>query len=220
MISPDAAADLRAERRFDMIAAILIGAIAVLAAILSVMQISYNQQATRADVRAARLTADLSARISASTEASDWAYASQQNAMAFNLDGLAHSIAALQMDDAGAGAVAQAQSDASTKLASALAATAATIGNSPLDAYAAGLLTTTTPELLAQVAEQNRQVDLAERASSREQTAILGLSFLALAGVLTGLAAVLREGRPGWTALLTAIAMATSASAMAVVAFV
>lgn len=220
MISPDAAADLRAERRFDMIAAILIGAIAVLAAILAVMQISYNQQATRADVKAARLTTDLSARISASTEASDWAYASAQGALAFKMDALAHSLAALEMGDAGAGAVAKAQGDASVTLASALAATAATIGNAPLDAYAAGLLTSTTPQLLTQLAEQNRQVDLANSASSREQTAVLGLSFLALAGVLTGLAAVLRESRPGWIALLTAVAMAAASGVLAVMSVV
>ena len=68
--------------------------------------------------------------------------------------------------------------------------------------------------------EQNRQVDLANQAGAQNSRSILGLSFLALAGVLTGLAAVLREGRAGWIALLAAVAMAGAAGLMAVLAVI
>ena len=71
MISPDAAADLRAERRFDLVAALLIGVIAMLAAVLAVIQIETAQASGRAQVEAARLTADLSARLEVSTTAQD-----------------------------------------------------------------------------------------------------------------------------------------------------
>ena len=63
-------------------------------------------------------------------------------------------------------------------------------------------------DLRAEVAEQGRQVDIAAAAGSRGRLAVLGLSLSALAGVLVGLALVLREGRPGWTALLAACGIA------------
>ncbi len=94
-------------------------------------------------------------------------------------------------------AVGKAQQSAYGALQAALTATSDTTGGKPVDAYTAGLLNATTPQLQAELAEQNRQVDLANAASSHEQLAVLGLSFLALAGVLTGLAAVVRESRGG-----------------------
>ena len=73
-------------------------------------------------------------------------------------------------------------------------------------------------QLLAELAEQNRQVDLANAATGREQWAVLGLSFLALSGVLTGLAAVFREGRSGRISLTAACAIAASAAILAILA--
>jgi hypothetical protein len=218
MIAPDAAAELRAERRFDMVAAILIGIVAVLAAVLAASQIHAGQAATRADMKAARLAADLSARISVSSLAVDSSLGAQQVALMLGMDSASRQLAAVQHGDDRSLAVGAAEGQAFDKLQKALAATSATTGGTPVDAYTAGLLKASTADLENELAEQNHQVDLAHDASSREQQAVLGLSFLALAGVLTGLAAVLREGRAGRISLAAACAMAGGAGLLAVLA--
>jgi hypothetical protein len=220
MISPDAAADLRAERRFDLVAALLIGVIAMLAAVLAVIQIETAQASGRAQVEAARLTADISARLEVSTTAQSQVVVEQQEALALAIQGTDRAIAGLQHDDNGTIAVGEAEHQAGADLGSALTATSATSGGAPLDSYTSGLLTATMQQLVAEVNEQNRQVDLANDAGARNSKSILGLSFLALAGVLTGLAAVLREGRAGWIALLAAVAMAGAAGLTAVLALI
>jgi hypothetical protein len=220
MIAPDTAAELRAERRFDIGAAVLIGAIALLAALLAVVQVNSGQAATRADLQAARLAADLSARLSVSAQAVDAAAVAQQTALMLGMEAVSRQIAALDAKDDTASAVAAAQTEAYKQLQAALAATSETSGNAPVDAYTAGLLHATETELEAELAEQNRQVDLAQAASSNEQEATLGLSLLALGGVLTGLAAVLKEGRPGWTAMGAAGLLVVGAAVLGAMALV
>ena len=220
MIAPDSAAELRAERRFDVVLAILIGVIAVLAAILAFAQIDAGQAATRADLDAARLASDLSARISVSEQSTDSGLGAQQTALMLDAQALAREIAGLQNGDDAAMAVGKAQQSAYEALQAALTATSDTTGGKPVDAYTAGLLNATTRQLQTELTEQNRQVDLANAASSHEQLAVLGLSFLALAGVLTGLAAVLRESRGGRISLSAACAMAASAALLAILAFI
>lgn len=218
MIAPDAAASLRAERRFDLVTAVLIGVIAVLAAILAVIQIGASQAGTRADLQAARLAADLSARISVSEQAADSALTAQQTALVLGMEATSREISGLQNSDAASIALGKAEQSAFEKLQAALTATSATTGGAPVDAYTAGLLKADTAQLLVELAEQNRQVDLANAAHGREQSAVLGLSFLALSGVLTGLAAVFREGRSGRISLSAACAMAASAGVLAILA--
>jgi hypothetical protein len=219
VIAPDSAAGLRAERRFDLVAAVLIGAIAILAAVLSVVQISSSQGANRADLESARLAADLSARIAVSGEAVDSAGGLQQAALMVGMEAVAREEAGLQYSDPGSSAVGAAEQSAYKKLQAELADTSATTGGAPVDPYTAGLLNATTQQLIAEVREQNHQVDLANAASLSEQLAVLGLSFLALSGVLTGLAAVLRESRGGRIALSAACLMAGAAGLLAILAF-
>ena len=218
MIAPDTAAELNAERRFDLLAAALIGAVAILAAVLAVIQIASGQTAGRAQLQAARLTADLSARIEISSIAQDSALTMAQAALALSIAGTSREIAGLANNEEGAFAVGQTEHQASTDLASALNATSGTTGGSPLDAYTAGLLKATTQDLWNEVTEQNRQVDIANDAGTRNSASILGLSFLAPAGVLIGLGAVLREGRAGWIALSFAGFMTCAAGTLAVLA--
>jgi len=218
--APDTAAELKAERRFDRLAAVLIGAIAVLAAVLAVIQIATGQAAGRAQLQAARLTADLSARIETSSIGQGTGIGFTQTILTLEIQGTGRQIAGVKAGDKGAVAVGATERQAGADLGKVLAATSATTGGSPVDAYTAGLLRATTADLLAELAEQNRQVDLGNDASSRNSKSILGLSFLALAGVLTGLAAVLREGRAGWVALGFAGAMAGAAGVVAVLAVI
>jgi hypothetical protein len=220
MISPDATTDLRHGQRFDLLAALLLGSIAVLAALLAVVQIDTSQQSARAEQEAARLTADLSARLQVSGMVQQVTVSQQQEALALSLEGASRELAGIMSGDEGVVEIGAAQVAASTALGEALTATARTVGGPPLDAYMAGLIDATIDELTAEVNEQNHQVDLANDAGARNTRSILGLSFLALAGVLTGLGAVLREGRPGWFALWSAGGMSAAAAVVAILAVV
>jgi hypothetical protein len=198
VISPDTTLQIQAERRFDLFVSAMIGAIAVMAAILAVMQINTSQAATRADLQAARLAADLSARISISGQASGSSFLAQQTALMLGLEATGRAIAAIDNNDQTALAVGQAADQAYQALKAELDATIATSGGSPVDSYLAAMVGATEAQLRVELLEQNRQAALANDQSHRSQWASLGLSFLALAGVLTGLSAVLKEGRAGW----------------------
>jgi len=220
MIAPDSAAGLRAERRFDLVAALLIGVIAVLAAILALVQMSAGQTASRASLQAAKVEADLSARISVSAEATNAVLTARQTAIVLAMEAIAREQAGIQYSDPTSTAIGAAEQSAYTKLDSILVETGATTGGKPVDPYTAGLLGATPADLKSELAEQNHQVDLANAAGFQEQLAVLGLSFLALAGVLTGLAAVLREGRSGRISLTAACVMSVAAGVLAVWAFI
>jgi hypothetical protein len=220
MIAPDSAAGLRAEQRFDLVAAVLIGLIALLAAILSVVQMQASQTANRADLQAARLEADLSARISVSSGATDAGLSAQQIAIMLGLDAIARQEAGLQHNDPTSMALGAAEQSAYDKLSAVLAETSNTTGGKPVDAYTAGLLHASIKDMQTEVSEESHQVDLSDAARRHEQLAVLGLSFLALAGVLTGLAAVLREGRSGRISLSAACGMAAAAGLLAILAFI
>jgi len=216
MIEPESASRWRTEARFDRVATTLIGLIAVLAAVLAILQTGYGQESTRAAVQAGRLATDAAARISASSLARDSALRAQQDAIVLAMGGVGRMLAATKAGDADAYAVGAAQQAASDRLRAALTESAATTGGSPLDSYTAGLVTASIEAIKAEVAEQGRQVDLANDAGGRELRAVLGLSLLALAAVLAGIAAVLREGRAGWISLLVAWGVAVTAATVAI----
>jgi hypothetical protein len=220
MIAPDAAVGLEHGRPFDFLAAFLIGTIAVLAALLAVVQIGSSQQSDRAQLEAARLTADLSARLQVGSMVQQTLGSQQQAAAALSVEGSSRALAGITRGDDGAAQIGSAEIAASSALSEALTATARTVSGPPLDSYTAGLIDATISELTAEVNEQNHQVDIADDAGSRNTRSILGLSFLALAGVLTGLGAVLRESRAGWFALCSAGGISVAAAAMAVLAVV
>jgi hypothetical protein len=169
-----------------------------MAAVLGIMQITTSQAAARADQQAARLAADLSARISISGQATGSAYLAQQTGLMLGLEATGRAIAALDNKDETALSVATAMEQAYQTLKAELDSTVATSGAAPVDEYLAAMVSATEAQLKTELAEQNRQADLSNDQNNRSQRASLGLSFLALAGVLTGLAAVLKEGRAGW----------------------
>jgi hypothetical protein len=221
MITPDTAAKWRSGPRFDQMAAALIGAIAVLAAILAVIHTNYSLASTRAQLEGSRLAADIAARISTASLAGDLGtYGSDEAVLRLEMQGTDRAIAAGQAGEPGAAAIGEAEYQASKALRAALDETQKTIGGTPLDVYAADLVTTTNEHFQAEVTEQNHQVDVAKDAGSRDRTSILGLSFLALAGVLAGLAAVLREGRAGRIALLAASGIVGWAMILSVLAVI
>ncbi|HYO44451.1 MAG TPA: hypothetical protein VES19_14735 [Candidatus Limnocylindrales bacterium] len=211
MIEPEAASRWRSQAAYDRIAAILIGVIAILAAVFAVQQAHEGLAGTRAQVESARLAADAAARIGASSTADAAGLRAQQDALLAGISGTSRQIEALSAGDEAASAVGAAHAAAAERLAAAVGETLATTGSEPVDGYTAGLINATTEELMAIVSEQNRQVDLAIEAGGHQLVAILGLSLVALAGVLAGIAAVLGRGKAGW--LLLAIAWAVTAGA-------
>lgn len=220
MIAPDAAVDLQRGSRFDIAAALLLGVIAVLAALLAVVEVGTGQQGTRAQLQAARLTTDLSAGIQASNLVSGSLAAQSQAALSLSMAGAGRAFAGMESGDEAAQAIGAAQIEAADALGGALTSSAATAGGPGLDAYTSRLVLATTDELNAEVDEQNRQVDLAGDAITRNTRSVLGLSFLALAGVLTGLGVVLKESRAGWLTLAVAAGILTAAGTMAFLAAV
>ena len=93
---------------------------------------------------------------------------------------------------------------------------AAPTDTSPVDLYARTMLGGTLAQAEAESNEQRRLVQVAIDAGTRSGNAVLGLSMVALAGVLVGLAGVLGKGRAGKLTLF----MAYLACAAALVALV
>ena len=83
-----------------------------------------------------------------------------------------------------------------------------------IDPYVRGLLTTSTTDLKAEGDRQFAVSLASDTASDRSGRAVVGLSLIALAGVLVGLAAVLGEGRAG----VITLGVAYAATALAGIA--
>jgi hypothetical protein len=190
---------------FDRLTALLIGLIAVVAASLVLVQTVNGQAEARANAQATRLSADSSARLHAGSVFLDYSIGALQQALVLSLEGTSRNIVSLQRDDAIGQARGEADQGAGERLFT-IAQQMAEVppANGPLDPYVRELLTSPTTTSMAVVVEQNRQVYLANDAGDRSGRAVLGLSFLALAGVLVGLTAVLGEGRAGRLTLVMA----------------
>lgn len=215
MIEIETASRWRSQRSFDRVAALLIGIIAILAGLCAIEQAFAGQEGTRAQVMAARLEADVSAKIAATSVSFDAAAAAQQQWVLLGMEGLSRQMAATTAGDTASAAVGAAQQAASEKLKVAVEETNASSGKG-VDPYLAGLLSATDAEMNDEVAEQNRQVDVAAAAGESQQQAVLALSIVALAGVLAGVAAVLGSGKAGWLVLVTGWAAAGVATVIAV----
>jgi hypothetical protein len=190
---------------FDRLTALLIGLIAVIAAGLVLVQTTNSLTEARANAQATRLAAESSARLHAGSVFLQNALGALQQAVVLSLEGTSRQIVGLQRDDA----LEQAKGGADTAAGDRLLGIAQAMGaeptaDGPVDAYVRDLLRDPTGTAAGVVVEQNRQVDLAHDAGDRAGRAVLGLSFIALAGVLVGLTAVLGEGRAGRLTLVMA----------------
>jgi hypothetical protein len=198
---------------YDKVATLLIGVVAILAATFAIQQTHFGLEGQRAQIMAARLSADAATKVATSSAVSGSVLGAQQQALLVGMGGVSRQLAGTVNADEAFVAIGGAQQAASEDLRGVIDATAATSGKAPLDPYAAGLVVANNPALVVEVREQNRQVDLADDLGGREQLAVLGLSLATLAGVMAGVAAVLRRGRAGWALL----AIGWSVSALAIV---
>jgi hypothetical protein len=212
MIEPEAATRWRGQAAFDRTAAVLIGIVAVLAAMLAIQQTHAGLAGTHAQVQAGRLAADVSARVAASSITGSATLVAQQDALVIGMEAVSRQLQGTIAGDEAAVAVGAAEQAAADRINAAIAESAATAAGEPLDAYAADLVSSTNRDLVGLVDEQNRQVDVATANGGRELLAVLGLSLGTLAGVLAGIAAVVGRGRTGWLLLLTGWSVAAAAA--------
>ena len=191
--------------RFDRWLGALVGIAAISASLLATLEMASGKQEEAAFTSASRLAVRISTHVAVSGLRTSLEGSAVTQAASLGLEATQRQLAALRSGDEAAAAVAFAEERASgrlldlaTGLAEALSA------QSGLDEPAREALAATNQTLRRLVAEQNRQVDLAERYGNRENAAIFGLSLVAVAAVLLGLAGLIGAGRQGTRILAVA----------------
>lgn len=206
--------------RFDRWLAGLVGIAAITAALLATLEMASGKQEERAFTSASRLAVRISTSVAVSGLRTSLEGSAFTQAASLGLEATQRQLATLGSDDEEAAAVALAEARASERLLDLAARLAEEpSAESGVDPPAREALAATTRDLRGLVAEQNRQVDLAERYGGRENAAIFGLSLVAVAAVLLGLAGLVGEGREGkrvlvMAALTLALAMGWGAAAL------
>ncbi len=205
--------------RFHRAVAVLLGLIAVLAAALGAVQMDRSQAETRANIQSARLTGDLAAGIPVQGVTQAMTFNNVRAALIRSAEGTSREFAGLSTSDQTQAAEGAAEAAAGTRLMDVASRMGVTPdATSGLPAYELRLLTADMDALTLEVGEQNRLIDVVVNAASTDSSAaVAGLSVLALAGVLVGLAAVLGVDRAGratlamaWLAALVAAALLLS----------
>jgi hypothetical protein len=221
VIDLDTLAETADGDRHDRLTALLIGLIAVLAATLAVVQVQSSLDEARHGATARRLAAELTTRLIASGSISNHQLVNAQRALMVSMEGTARQIEALsgpvpQPAELEVGLAQATAGDRLTTIAAEMGA--APSSDSPLDPWARDVLASRIGDLQSILAVQNRAADEADLASARSGRAVMGLSVVALAGVLVGLAAVVGGGRSGRALLLLAWVAAAGALALLLLA--
>lgn len=194
----DALKETTSGGRFERMTALLIGLIAIVASVLVVIQTTASLDEARGNAVARRLASEITTRLIAGGSLAAYGAINGQRALMVSMEGNSRAIVALGAGDAAQQAIGEAATVAGDRLTGiALAMGAAPDDDSPLDPWARAVLSGTTEELLAILERQNAAADAAAVASDRSSRAVMGLSLIALAGVMAGLAAVVGPGRAG-----------------------
>ena len=185
--------------RFDRRLAALVGAAAILASMLATLEMYSGKREERAFTLASRMSNEIATGTAVSGIRSSFLGSALSQAAALGLEATTRQLAALETDAARVtAAIAAADERASQRLLAIAEGFASDPGSrSGLDETTRQTLTTNATLLTLVVAEQNRQVDLAERYGDRENAAIFALALLAIAAVLLGLAGIIGDGRQG-----------------------
>lgn len=219
MIDYDTLKETARGRRFDRLVAVLIGALAVLAAALVVVQTNESLAEARANAQTRRLASELTTRIIAGGSLLNHQIINGQRALLVSMEGSSRGLVALQDGDPAGERIGAAQGAAGERLM-AIASEMGAIPepDGPLDPYAQAMLSTTEPQMRTILAEQIGWSEAAADASDRSSRSVMGLSLVALAGVLVGLAAVVGSGRTGRALLVLAYTSAAGAVGLLVLA--
>lgn len=187
-------ADRDRSKRILAAAAIVAG---MVTALLSGLQVHLANQEQRANLLSARHIGKLSATIASSGALATFAAQSRLTAIDLEIRGLARQSVAVGRGGT-TGAVEQLQGQADEVAGARIARLAETMGRPPaassgVDAATRAALTATPQDWAALVAEQNRLVDRADRAGGRANLAVVGLTLVAVASALFGLAGALHR---------------------------
>jgi hypothetical protein len=207
--------------RFERALAILIGTIALLAAVLALIQTNASLEGNRASLLTTRLGAAITERIATSQSYNDYVLDRQRAAIVLGVGSTSRLLTGLEQGDSDGTqeAIGTAQEAASQRLAAIVPQTARVpAGGGPLDAHTVEVILSEVSTLNEMVTEREGIRDLAGTWNVRASWAVLGLTFLALSGVLGGLTAILGQGRAGRIALGTAAATTAAAAVVGVIA--
>lgn len=217
----EAVSEASRRTRYERWLALLIGLAAVLAVLLATIQVDAGKQAERALLMSARLGVRVFEGTAGSSPRFSFQIHSLQQATSLALNATAVQIAVLGLPET-ADAL-QAAAEADVRAGDRLLAIAQTMGDPPspasgVDPAALKLAGSSPDDLLAVVAEQNHQADIADHYGERGNRTLYGLSLLALGAVLIGLAAVIGTGAAGRVIITAATLSVLAAAAWGVAA--
>lgn len=190
----------------------LVGAAAIAATSLAFLESEAGRQEEEAFVRASRLSLDIFAGIAGSGPRQTFEVGAFRSGLRTSLLATARQLAVLEDEDPGEAAEAvEAVGRAQERAAERVAAAGDQMSRVPEDAPGIDpplreVLTSDIATLQLDLAEQNRQVDLADRHGTRQERAMFAIALVAIAAVLLGLAGLMGDGRPGRVALVAAAA--------------
>ncbi|MBI4260368.1 MAG: hypothetical protein HY658_07365 [Actinobacteria bacterium] len=192
---------------YERVLAALVGAAALMAALLATLEMHAGKREERALVMASRLSTAIFEGTAASGVASTFQLSVLKQSIEPGLAGAARLEASLddpELIDVEF-AIAMAQAAAQERIFAVAQAMGAPPGSdSGLDAHTVEVLNRPLETLSEVSEEQNRQVDLAERFGERSNRAVFALSLVAIAAVLLGVAGVIGRSPAGRVALVSA----------------
>lgn len=219
----EAVAEVSGRTRFDRWLAVLVGAAAILAALLATLQVDSGLQEERALHMASRMSVRIFEETAGSSPRFSFQINSLQQATTLAIGATAAQIAVLEMPET-AEAI-QARAEADVRASERLMAIGQSMGDVPppasgIDAATRDVLASDPLDWAGLLSEQLRQMDIADRFGERANRTLFGLSLLALGAVLVGLAAVLGRGVPGRAVLAAATLTLLAAAAWGVAALI
>jgi hypothetical protein len=203
----EAVHEVRGTRGFDRWLAILVGAAALLAAVLATLQADAGKQEERALLMASRLSVQAFQGTAGGMPRLTFQIQGLQDALELGITSTARQIAALQVEDPAIADLEIALAEADLRASDRLFAIASSMGEPPsatVDPVTREVASRAPEELRPLTEDQNHQVNLAAWFGERGARTIFALSLLALGAVLVGLGAVLGATRAGRVALLAA----------------
>jgi Lhr-like helicase len=201
---------------FNRVVAVMVGIVAVTAALLALLEADSKRRADEASTRGDILASQIFVETAASSMYETFRLTSLQDATAASLQATARLISAFKHPAARAFAVPL--SEAETAAAKRATAILQVLGRAPteqsgVDEAARQAIESSVAQEQRLVKTQNGAVGASEHYSGRSERAILGLSLAAIAAAMLGLCGIVGPGRPGRILLLVAIAAALAAIA-------
>jgi hypothetical protein len=197
------------QSRFHRTVAVMVGIVAVIGALLVILEADAKRRGESASASGARLSVQIFDATTASSLYSTFRLTTLSDATALALEATAHKIAALGRPGPAADAAA-AWADAQLAASARLSQVAGILGEAPskqdgVDEFARQAVASTTAEEFALVKLQNNAVDATDRYGARQERAILGLSLVVSAAALLGLGGIVGPRRAGRLLVLIAL---------------